>query len=311
MLFGSHLYGLNNENSDIDYKSVFIQTLDELLLYNPEITIKDSTGAKDTKNSAGDIDNENMSLAKFFKLAISGQTMALDMLHAPQDKVIKSSWVWDELVNNREKLYTKDLNSFVGYVKRQANKYGIRGSRLSAMEKALEVLNEYDDSERFSVCIDKMPINEYSEIKNILLNKEKKAKCYEICGKKYVDTSQIIYVKDSIQKAHDAYGHRAILAKNNEGVDWKAISHALRAGYQARDIYLYNGFSFPLKETDFLKSVKLGKLDYLTEVAPTLESLIDEVGVLSEDSDYPDSVDLAYWEKLLLSIYYDVFGLKK
>jgi hypothetical protein len=42
--------------------------------------------------------------------------------------------------------------------------------------------------------------------------------------------------------------------------------------------------------------VKAGKLDYTAEVAPALESLMDEVEKLVGQSDLPEKVDIDYWD---------------
>ena len=55
MRFGSHLYGLNTPNSDVDYKGIFMPTLEELLLGTYPKTIVTSTGPEHAKNSADDV----------------------------------------------------------------------------------------------------------------------------------------------------------------------------------------------------------------------------------------------------------------
>lgn len=87
-------------------------------------------------------------------------------------------------------------------------------------------------------------------------------------------------------------------------MDWKAVSHALRAGYQARDIYKDGYFEYPLKETEFIKAVKLGQLDYKKDVSPVLEELVEEVEMLAERSKLPSKVDRSYWDRRLLDVYY-------
>jgi hypothetical protein len=107
---------------------------------------------------------------------------------------------------------------------------------------------------------------------------------------------------------YDGYGHRAKLAEQNEGVDWKAMSHALRAGYQARDIYKMGDFSYPLKETEFLKQVKTGHLEF-SQVGNELERLVAEIEMLSENSNLPEHVDTEFWNKWLFSVYAREFNL--
>ncbi len=83
----------------------------------------------------------------------------------------------------------------------------------------------------------------------------------------------------------------------------KAVSHAFRAGYQARDIYTDGDFEYPLKEIDFIKDVKLGNLDYKTQVAPELEKLVDEVNELADNSNLPKKVDTNFWDEFILDVY--------
>jgi hypothetical protein len=78
-------------------------------------------------------------------------------------------------------------------------------------------------------------------------------------------------------------------------VDWKAVSHALRAAIQVKQIVTQNTIIFPLKEAPFLMNVKEGKLDYLSEVAPVLESLMEEVEDLISKSELPEKADVTYW----------------
>jgi hypothetical protein len=59
-----------------------------------------------------------------------------------------------------------------------------------------------------------------------------------------------------------------------------------------------------------LIEVKEGKLDYVTEVAPVLDTLMDEVESLIARSQLPEHVDKSYWEQFLCeTIEREVFGL--
>ena len=50
-------------------------------------------------------------------------------------------------------------------------------------------------------------------------------------------------------------------------------------------------------------AIKLGQKDFLTEVQPLLEQLIEEVDVLANESDYPFKVDTEFWDNWLLQVY--------
>jgi len=134
-------------------------------------------------------------------------------------------------------------------------------------------------------------------------------KTYEVCGKKLQETAKVEYVIPILEKYYSEYGGRAILAAKNMGIDFKAVSHAIRAAMQIREIFLYNDIKFPLKEAEFLREVKSGKLDYNTVVAPRLENLMDEIEELSGKSTLPNKPDYRFWEEWLCFVLEDnLFG---
>lgn len=309
MKFGSHLYGLDTPNSDIDYKSVYVPRLENLLLGNYAGTIKNSTGNPHEKNQAGDIDDEVISLPKFIKHACDGETFVIDMLHC--ESPIMDTPIWRDLVANRTMFYSKSLRSYMGYVKKQAAKYGLKGTRLSCIRLAIETLEQLDPNLTIAEVREALYFGEYAKWVKTPSKHPDMAdqEFYEVNMKKYQSTNSVGYVVEQLRKMWDGYGHRAKLAEKNEGVDWKALSHALRAGYQARDIYRNGDFRYPLAETDYLLAVKTGQLDYKSDVAPVLESLVSEVEALADVSTFPEKVDRNFWDKWLLETYSNLYGI--
>jgi predicted nucleotidyltransferase len=140
---GPQLYGTATENSDTDYKGVYLPTEKEILLNRVPKSYNYKTGNGVTKNTKDDIDIEIFSLHYFIKLACEGQTVALDMLHAPEDMIIEKSPLWDYIVANRHKFYTKNLQIFIGYARSQASKYGIRAGRLGNIRQVINFLEDF------------------------------------------------------------------------------------------------------------------------------------------------------------------------
>jgi hypothetical protein len=303
MVFGSHMYGLNTPNSDKDYKGIYLPSLDELLLGTYKPTISFSTGNDTSKNTKDDVDDEWMALPTFLKLACKGETVAIDMLHSSDEFwELDSNYghIWGSLVDQRTRFYTKNLSAYMGYVKRQAAKYGIKGSRMSALKEAMKAMAGQAPSKLLRDIWALLPEAEY-------LSKEERdgLHYYHVNGKLYQDTVTVDYALERLKQAYDAYGARARQAEKNDGVDWKAVSHALRAGYQLRGILAKGTFSYPLEETDFILKVKTGQLDFKTEVSPVLEALVEEVEDLTEKSTLPEKVDQKYWDRWLLNVYKD------
>jgi hypothetical protein len=109
------------------------------------------------------------------------------------------------------------------------------------------------------------------------------------------------YAYNIVNRFYENYGHRAKLASENKGIDWKAVSHAFRAAYQTKEILTKGKITFPLKNAEFIKEIKQGKYDYTTVVAPMLDELMDEVEWLSLRSTLPEKVDVKMWETWLIN----------
>ncbi len=307
MIFGSHLYGTNTPESDTDYKGIFLPSKREIYLNKIPKSVNFNTKKEsNVKNSNMDIDTEIYSLHYFLELACQGQTVALDMLHCPKELLIESSETWKMIVSERHRFYTKNLDAFVGYARKQAAKYGIKGSRLNDAKRILDFLDDKcngnltaDISLKIKDVWDELPSGEFiikhqPDVNGIRM--------LEVCGRKIGETAYLYYAYNIVKKFYDNYGERAEKAAKNEGIDWKAVSHALRAAFQVRDILITGTISYPLKESAFLKKVKAGNLDYLTEVNPYLDKLMNEVECLSKESTYPLKVDVSFWNTFLINV---------
>lgn len=299
MKFGSHLYGLNTENSDTDYKAIYLPSVQDLV-FGAKETIVQSTGGSG-KNTKDDIDTEVVSLQKFVKDALSGQTYTIDMLHC--DTPIVTSDEWQYLVDNRKMFYTKSMKAYIGYVKQQAAKYGIKGSRLSDIEHAIWSLEEFNPEKTIAEAAPHLWEGQYSKFTSVINPKTKvKENYYEVNSKKYGFSNTCGYVAERLRKMYDSYGERAKLAMKNEGVDWKALSHALRAGYQMKAIYEHGDFEYPLAESDYILSVKRGEAPF-NEVSEVLERLVDDINKLCETTHLPEEPDHDFWMQWVVGLY--------
>jgi predicted nucleotidyltransferase len=89
--FGSHLYGTDTPESDLDLKGVYLPEARDILLQRvtPSVAI---SRAKDDgeRNRPGDVDREYYSLHRYLQLLAAGQTVAIDMLFAPDAAMTRS-----------------------------------------------------------------------------------------------------------------------------------------------------------------------------------------------------------------------------
>ena len=296
MKFGAHLYGTATASSDLDYKGVFLPGRREILLGRIPKCRSFSTGDSTSKNQAADMDEEIYSLHYFIQLACEGQTVALDMLHAPEWAWIEHSEVWRRIVAQRQRFYTKSLRTFVAYAHRQAAKYGIRGSRLNAASQVMALLQRYPADTRLRQVWEELPRTEHCFE---MVASPTGLRQYQVCGKAFQETVAVSHVIPVLEKFSNDYGQRARLAAENKSIDWKAVSHALRAAIQVREILTLHTIRYPLADAPFLMAVKAGQRDYATQVAPALEQLMEEVEDLLDRSDLPVQPDAAYWESFI------------
>jgi hypothetical protein len=310
MKFGSHLYGTDTPESDHDFKGVFLPEFESLILGEKTKSINTNTNATDGKNTSQDVDREFYSLHYFLKLALEGQTVALDMLHAPQSAILKSSHLWDVLVEQRSRFYTKNLKAFVGYARRQAAKYGIKGSRLAEvrmvatfLEKSLIRL-KWNNDLRLRDVWDWLPKGDHLYFHSGASEKQDSMslRMYEVVGKKFQETARVDYVLPILVRFITEYGVRAQKAEQNEGVDWKALSHALRAAYQVKELFVDGTMTMPRPEAGILLAVKQGRLAFKS-VQAELEQTMSEVEALAERSELPEKADHKFAKHFLLYAY--------
>lgn len=300
-IFGSRLYETHSEDSDEDFKGLFLPTVKECILggYSRNINIKTNL-KKDVKNSAEDSDTELYALQEFIKLALQGQTVAVDMLSTPKDKTLITSPEWEILVNNRRRFYTKKMNAFLGYSRAIGLKYQNRAEKLNAFKDAAEILSKFDKKLQLKEIWDSLPENEfYSKITD-----DQNRKFFEINGKKMQEFATIEFVLELINIQISDYGKRVKQAVENGNVDWKGLSHAFRVAYELKQIIKEGDLVFPLPETEFIKQVKYGQLNFVNDgLADKLQNLLDEVGDLCHGSSLPEKPDRKWAEDFIISCY--------
>lgn len=294
-LFGSHVYGTNVPESDHDYKAVYIPAARDILLQNVTEVINVSTKTDMTaKSGTGDVEVEIFSLQKYLNLLMAGQTVALDTLFAPTPYITVASNVWNKLYCNRDKLITKQSKSFVGYCRTQANKYGIRGSRMGEVRRVLEVLAPLPNRSTISDHSEELTLlcvgAEHTAWVSSVNKKNIQESFFQCCDRKVPITATVQLAKEIYQKVFDMYGHRSLQAKKNEGVDWKALMHAVRISREAVELLSTGFITHPRPEAPLLLQIRKGELSYKQVAEIIEEGLIDteraaDCSILREEPD--------------------------
>jgi predicted nucleotidyltransferase len=311
MKFGSHLYGTDTPASDMDYKGIFIPDGRDILLQQIKHTISTQRRkAQGEKNFAGEVDEEAYALHRFLQLAGEGQTVALDVLFASDDVILDRSPIWDALVENRGRLLTRKSAAFVGYCRTQANKYGIRGSRVNAAKAAVDmfaaILEGHGTQQKVGQWDWRLKEFVAAHPHSALVPMDSLGReplmHFECCNRKVPYTVSVKDAHAIFSRIYEEYGHRARKAALNEGVDWKALSHAVRVARQAIELLDTHKIMFPLAYASHLIDIKLGRLAY-EPVAEEIEGLLEAVEQASERSTLPDAPDFAFIDDFVAEHY--------
>ena len=317
MKFGSHIYGTNTPESDQDFKGIYLPTAKEILMQKAKKIIKKSTGKEHEKNTAEDTDLEIFSIHRYIDLLLEGQTVALDMLFVPDEFIVGGECLelWKEIQANKDKFLHSGILSFIGYCRTQANKYGIKGSRMNAVKGALDFFKlkqmgtEHDPNNRLNSCDFPKLILEHEHINMVTCKGPNNVEepHLEICNRKFGMKTKVTYLIETLERIYDQYGHRAKQAASNDGVDWKALMHAVRVQYEARELLTTGKITFPRPERELLLQIRNNKhkitISY-EEVAKIIEEGLEELEGFK--SKLPPKPDFEYAEGLLCDIYKEI-----
>ena len=313
---GSHLFGTNTETSDKDYKGIFLPTAREILLGNYKDARSSSTGPEHSKNSVEDIDVELYSIKKFFKMIQKGDTAALELLFTPEEMILEKSPIWDKIVSHRDKLLSSQVTAIIGYARQQSNKYGIKGSRMGELSNCIKAMKEvhkdlgFDNAklkhgwEQLTEKLKGFEHVEFIELEVSANMERNKVPALNILGKKFDHHIGFTHVLEILKKIYKNYGHRAREAKNNNGVDWKALSHATRVSVQGLELLRTGKITLPLNKSDrnLVKSIKIGSIDY-KEVGKIIEDHLVLLEKARLESDLQEKVSQEFIDDLIYEIH--------
>jgi hypothetical protein len=275
-IYGSHLYGSNIATSDTDIKGVFLPSSQEILMGDiPSTFTQNSNKDSDRKNTVEDTDLQLFSLKKFIKDIVGGQTYALELLFSPEQFWLeKPDPIWMELVENRDKLVSKNVTAMVSYARAQAFKYGEKGKRLEVFTDVIdwfEGLPFRDRTVDFYISLN--PANHYRVSFDQYLSKHSEfisihKKENDISEVTYFDVNGVLvpvgctvsYALSVFKPRLEEYGSRAKQAMADRGNDLKAIYHSIRIANQAEELLKTGTITLPRPEAPLLLAIRNGEV---------------------------------------------------
>lgn len=316
---GSHRLGTTTPTSDIDLEGIFIPPKEKLLLCERIDYLSYSTGWDRLKNTFDDIDMKLYSIQYFLNnLLRVADINAIDILysHTNENTVISMDDPMPEIFNNKHRiLEVSDVMNFsyVAYAIDQAKRYGVKGTRLGVIRRVLKTVEDIKlnigplDNFKLRDCMDVI-ISFNKDLldkpdKYLFLHEQDGSKFLVLCGKMHQLSIPMEEFYKRIKSDFFKYGDRAKQAEENKGIDWKAISHAVRSIYQMEELCSTGSIKFPLDRASEILEIKLGKHDWKT-VNKIIADGLDRLGNLNPETINFNGVrDETYINNLILHEY--------
>lgn len=328
MQFGSHVYGTNVPTSDFDYKSLVLPRPRDILLQKAFKNHKNQTKEGNGKNKPGDIDDSYFGLHYWFKLLSEGQTMCYDMLFTPEKFLVNpfnrtGMDIWETIQSNSDKLVNSRISAFAGYCQAQAAKYSLKGSNLAGFRAAMTLfaaLNPHVKLRDIRQVIKETLVDvsateatyngKQEPVTKFVIIPHKQTGAQEeylqIGGKTKVPMHASVKVAlDCFTMQFKKYGERAKQAETNNGVDWKALMHAVRICKEAEELLLTGHIDFPRPEAPLLLRIRKGEMTYKAVEHLIVEGL-DNIKRAQEVTTLPDAPDQEWIDDFIANEYYNV-----
>ena len=233
-------------------------------------------------------------------------------------KVRDAQRVCNELVNN---FLTRNVKKMVGYAVSQSKLYGLKTERYTSLRQVVEMVVEHfhnsanalvevrlRDTPQLLEALCTLEHVSMGEVANAKGGKEM-GPALVIANKLYPLTNHWSTVLASLEKVLSGYGER-VKEFDGEGVDWKALSHAIRITGQAGELLVKGQLTFPSEQAQYLLDVKRGNvpLDKATAELDRLFGLLDTAQQLSQLPERTATMDAAFveWKVGVLRAFYQL-----
>ena len=266
MIAGSHFFDLNSPSSDLDFRGIYISKSGQESKKG-EVTYKSNT-SKNTKNNASDVDFNLYSLEKFLTLLKSGDFNMIEMLYAPEDKILQDSQIYQELVLMRESLLSNNVSCFLGFIKKEYKRYGVDKNHLKIQQNFIDFLKSIKKHHHDTLADHWTQILDYSKNPESFVaiskttNVNKELPSIVIAKRMFQNTVKITYVVEALEQMVSQYGHRRV-SMAEAGVEFKGLYHAMRLILEAEELLTSGTLTFPFGEDkkSLLKSIKNSQID--------------------------------------------------
>jgi hypothetical protein len=289
---GSHLFGTNTPESDLDMVGVFMPTPQMVYGFAKCETVEANVKDKDEagRNTADAVDCTFYEFRKFIKLALDNNPNILHLLFANNENIIFQSPIGKDLLS-RAKLFPHKgaHHRFIAYADAQRHKMRIKPENFHALEAALAFLADKDDH---SV------LGEYKNDTTCLKYDGEKGH-HMLVGDLHLEPS--VYVKKARRMIEDRLSkatHRKVLF-TKYGFDVKFASNLIHLLKEGIDLMKYGELVYPLPYAKEIVDIKQGKYT-IEEILKWADELVEEARRAFEETKLPEKPMTEYIEGYMI-----------
>jgi len=320
---GSGLHGTTTENSDTDYKGVYLPTFEEFMLRSEASEIHINTAKTGVKNTKEDVDITLYSLPHFLKQVSAGEVNAVETLYAiPSNATLFKTRLIEKVYNNRELFVKREsVKAFIGFAQKHAKRDLVKGKRIKEVEEILNFILKKEKELGIKTVSDRKKnsiSSVFLEIKQeVLSNKyefvgiraNEHGEFLDVLGRMYKYDVTFEHIVFHLKTLVNKYGGNAQESKTE--IRWKTIAHSVRALKEALDILNGKDIVFPLPYRDELLDIKTGKCS-MDEVTNKIEALFLEIDKKLNEVNRDKSENKAKNKakrKLMFELYSEAYGI--
>ncbi len=290
---GSHLFGTNTPDSDLDLYGIFMP-FDEIVFgsYRCEDVKfdkidKDKTG----RNTKDAVDRTLSEYRKFIKLALQNNPNILHVLFANQENVVFQNEFGKNLLGMAKRFPHKGAHHrFVKYAESQLHKMRIKPMNYNMLKNGLAVIENHDDHDVMMQVVDSehnyvMQMGEMIDCAKqpfSMLGKGKHVKCGDLSFEKGIFVKK---ARRMIQDRLDNFTNRAEMY-SKFGMDVKYASNLIQLLKEGIELMETGEIVFPLAYRQDIIDIKNGKYS-ADEIVSWSEDLIEDARVAYEKSGLP------------------------
>ena len=309
-LFGATLYGTELPGkSDLDVRGVFLPGPAALAKGKGLRGLHFSTGQGPAKNAAHDVDLDLCPVQQWLlRLLPAGDIGGLDLLFAPshaacvlyQDPCLNAVFAAPlRLIN------VPGSRGYAEYALKQAKKYGIKGSRAGALKLTQAWLKAHcphpGPQERLGHYLPAL-VAACADPVHCALKQLPDEQYLQLGGKLHAASTPMPEFVRRVDAHLKPLAARLAAAEKNQGLDFKALSHALRALGQMRELLGEGRIVFPLRNRAEIMAIKNGAYTW-AELESMILAEIAAVDALRLRAVLPESYDPAFARACVAACY--------